>query len=174
MLTGPCNPLFVTLQKIAGAGHSQRASVEHLGVAHRRSHIFVAEQPLNHAGGLVSLQQMSGTTWPQAGEAESLGMAEAMGGSRFGDSGGLHGSSDRLLGQGWIQVVTPLLPGLGITPGVVLGEPHGQVKRLGPQLLDPGWVPGFAWLPVDGKPLFGGTVSGRRSMRSGDALSLTR
>ena len=35
VLTGPCNPLFITLQKVGGAGHSQRAAVEHMGVDHR-------------------------------------------------------------------------------------------------------------------------------------------
>jgi hypothetical protein len=41
---------------------------------------------------------------------------------RFGDFGGQHGSADRLLDQGGIQLVPPLVPGLGITPALVWGE----------------------------------------------------
>jgi hypothetical protein len=84
-----------------------------MGVDHRRSHIAVAEQLLNRADGLASLQQKSGLSWPQASVAEPLGMAEAVAAGRFGDSGGQHGSAYRLLDQGGIQVVTALLPAFG-------------------------------------------------------------
>jgi hypothetical protein len=122
VLTGPCNPLFARLRKVGGAGHSLRAAVEYVGVDHRRSHVAVAEQLLNRAEGLAPLQQMGGTTWPQASVVEALGIPEGVADGRYVDSGGQLGPADRLLGQGGIQVVTPLLPGLGITPAVVLGE----------------------------------------------------
>ena len=122
VLTGPCNPLFSRLQKVGGAGHSLRAAVEYVGVDHRRSHVAVAEQLLNRADGLAPLQQMGGTTWLQASVVGPLGIPEGVAAGRFGDSGGQLGPADRLLDQGGIQVVTPLLPGLGIMPAVVLGE----------------------------------------------------
>ena len=34
---------FVRLQKVGGAGYTQRPAVEHKGVDHRRSHTAVAE-----------------------------------------------------------------------------------------------------------------------------------
>ena len=79
-----------------------------MGVYHRRSHVAVAEQLLNRADGLASLQQISATTWPQASVAEPLGMPEGVAADRFGDSGGQLGSAERLLDQGGIQVVTGL------------------------------------------------------------------
>ena len=49
-------------------------------------------------------------------------MAEAVAVGRIGDSGGQHGSAHRHLRQGGIQMVTPFLLSLGITPAVVLWE----------------------------------------------------
>jgi hypothetical protein len=91
-------------------------------VDHRRSHLAVPEQRPHRADVLAYLQLVSATTWPQASVVEPLGMAEAVAAGRFGDAGGQHGSAHRLLDQGGIQVVTALLPGLGITPAVVLRE----------------------------------------------------
>jgi hypothetical protein len=45
-----------------------------------------------------------------------------MAAGRIGDAGGQHGSAHRLLDQVGIQGVMALLPGLGITPAVVLRE----------------------------------------------------
>jgi hypothetical protein len=50
-------------------------------------------------------------------------MAEAVAAFRIGDSGGQHGSAHRFQYQGGIQVVTALLPGLGITPVVLREHP---------------------------------------------------
>ena len=89
-----CSPGY---KRSAGLGHSLRVAVEYVGVDHRRSHVAVAEQLLNRADGLAPLQQMGGTTWPQASVVEPLGIPEGVAAGRFGDSGGQLGPADRFL-----------------------------------------------------------------------------
>ncbi len=91
-------------------------------MAHRGSHIAMAEQLLNRADGLTSLQQMRGLTWPQASVAEPLGMAEAVAAGRIGDTGGQHGSAHRVLDQGGSRWSRPSYRHSGLSsPG------HGAV-----------------------------------------------
>jgi hypothetical protein len=89
---------FTRLQKVDGAVHAQRASVEHMRVDHGCFHILMAHQLLNRADVLAAFKEVG-----------SEGVAEGVGRGRLCDAGRQHGLAHCFLDHAGIQVVAPLL-----------------------------------------------------------------
>jgi len=123
--------------------NSPTASVQHMGVNHRRANVSVAQQLLDRQNIIPILQQVGGK-----------GVAKRMAACRFGDlcfqSGFLEGSlQDRLVqvvpalfagnsvsivvGGGKDPLPGPLLPGVGILPLKGIGQ--GDAAQTSPEIL---------------------------------------
>ena len=99
------------LQPVDRAADAVAALVEHMGVDHGRAHVFVTQKLLDGANVVARFEQVG-----------SEGVAEGVAADALGDAGLAYGVLDRPLQERFVEVVAPLLAGLGVCPSVLLGK----------------------------------------------------
>ncbi len=98
-----------TRQPVGRAADAAPAPVEDMGVDHRRANVLVAEQFLDGADVVTVRQEMCGKRMPKGVAGDPLGQP-GFSRCRF----------QRPLKQGFVDVMTALLAGLGVSPAAFL------------------------------------------------------
>jgi hypothetical protein len=65
--------VYVVLSAVKRAAHAMTAAVQHMGVDHRRVHVFVAQEPRDGADVAAGFEQVSGERMPERVAACVLG-----------------------------------------------------------------------------------------------------
>jgi hypothetical protein len=86
-------------------------AVQNMGVDHRRTHVFVAQELLDGADVIARFQQMRGER-----------MAERVANRVLDDAGFANGPSNGALHQRLVDVVAAILPRSAILPATLLGK----------------------------------------------------
>ena len=100
-----------TEEAVRRAVHRAGATIEDVGVDHRRGHVLVAEELLHGADVVAVLQEMGGE-----------GVAEGVAGRRLGDPGEADGGAHGLLEDRLVEVVAAVLASLAVEVGAGGGE----------------------------------------------------